>query len=159
VTEDEVLELLSGSIAKLGLELQDVEWANGSLRLVVDQQGGVTADSLAEVNRLVSPILDQHNFGNSAYVLEVTSPGLERSLKKPKHFLQAIGKEIDLRAMPNFEHKRVKGLLTEAADESFTIAATEIDGRHYVDPENVVVPYEQVSKARTLFDWRAALKE
>ena len=99
VTET-VSELLEPVVLSLGAELVDVEWSGSTLRLVVDAADGVTTDQLAKVNRMASPILDQHDPVPSRYTLEVSSPGVERNLTRPGHYERAIGEEVVVKMTP-----------------------------------------------------------
>src|SRR5688572_26160369 len=104
--EERVDELLSPVVATLDVELVDVELAGGILRLTVDRpdrrdrEDGVTTDQLAKVNRLVGPLLDQHDPIPGRYTLEVSSPGLERSLKRPDHYRRAVGEVVVVKLGP-----------------------------------------------------------
>ena len=94
---DRVHDLLAPVLATVGAELVDVQWAGGTLRIVADRPdggGGITVDGLAEINRLVSPILDQHDPVPGRYTLEVSSPGVECPLRRPDHFRRAVGETV-----------------------------------------------------------------
>lgn len=119
--QDEVQRLLSPIVATVGVELYDVEFSGNTLRVVIEeaepavgddgQVRGITTDRLAQVNRLISPILDQHDPVPGRYTLEVSSPGLERPLRRLAHFTRAVGEEIVVKAVPGTEPRRVKGRL------------------------------------------------
>ena len=97
-----VTELLAPVVATLDVELLDVEWNGNSLRVVVDRTwapgevidktNGITTQQLADVNRLISPILDQHDPIPGRYTLEVSSPGIERKLATVDHFRRVFRK-------------------------------------------------------------------
>ena len=83
---------LEAAVADLGCELVHAEWKGGTLRLYVDREGGVRLEDCERVSRAVSPLLDALGFGSGRYVLEVSSPGLDRGLYKPKDFERFAGK-------------------------------------------------------------------
>lgn len=148
-----VTELLRPVVDMLGVELIDVEWVGSSLRVVVDEGDGITTDRLAEVNRVISPILDQHDPVPGRYTLEVSSPGVERKLTRPDHFTRAIGENVIVKLHAGTDPRRIKGSLLAFADDTLTVAATELDGIDLGEPETHQVSLAEVDKARTVFDW------
>ena len=151
--EERVDELLSPIVPTLDVELLDVEFTGGILRLVIDREGGVSTDQLAEVNRLVGPILDQHDPVPGRYTLEVSSPGLERPLKRPDHYRRAVGETVVVKMAPGMEPRRYKGELTAVDDATATVAVTEIDGVDLAEPRTEELALNQVDSARTVFEW------
>ncbi len=88
---------------RIGVELVDVEYEGGVLRLVIDHPDGVGMDAIAGVTREVSRALDHEDPIPGTFTLEVTSPGLERSLKRPVHFERAIGCEVAVKTQPGID--------------------------------------------------------
>lgn len=88
----EVEAELEAAVAGLHCELVHAEWKGGTLRLFVDREGGVTLEDCERVSRGVSPLLDALQFGNGRYVLEVSSPGLDRGLYKARDFERFAGR-------------------------------------------------------------------
>ncbi len=150
---DAVHALLVDPVATVGGELIDVEWTGGTLRLVVDAEGGITTEQLAEVNRLVSPLLDQHDPVPGRYLLEVSSPGVERPLRRPDHFRRAIGEQVIVKLESWSENRRIRGELLSADSDGVSVAVVEIDGVDLPEVENHTVRYDAIAKARTHFDW------
>lgn len=160
-----VSELLEPVVATLDVELLDVEWNGNSLRVVVDRlwaegevpdkKNGITTSQLQDVNRLISPILDQHDPIPGRYTLEVSSPGVERKLAKPEHFARAVGEDVVVKLLPGEEPRRVRGelLAFDADDHRLTIAAVEIDGIDQPHVEPTTIAMNQIQKARTSFQW------
>ncbi|MEL7156269.1 MAG: ribosome maturation factor RimP [Actinomycetota bacterium] len=148
-----VHDLLVGVVEQVGVELIDVEYAGGSLRVTVDAEGGVTTEQLAQVNRLVSPILDQHDPIPGRYTLEVSSPGLERPLRTPAHFARAVGEQVVIKRGPDAEPRRLRGTLTASDDTTATVEVVEIDGVELAEPAAHQVELATVDSARTVFDW------
>ena len=148
-----VFELLAPVVATADVELLDVDWTGGTLRVVLDRPDGVTTEQLTSVNRLISPILDQHDPVPGRYTLEVSSPGVERPLRRLEHFRRAIGEEIIVKTIATVEPRRVKGALTAVAEHSVTIDVIEVDGVDLTEPESRELALADVSTARTVFDW------
>ena len=99
--EERTEQLLAPIVASFGFEAVDVEYVKeGSdyyLRAYIDKEGGITIDDCEKVSRALEAGLDREDFIPDAYILEVSSPGLGRQLKKEKHYLANIGKEVDVR--------------------------------------------------------------
>ncbi len=155
--DESVTALLTPIIATTGAELLDVEWAGGTLRIVVDEPapaaGTITADRLAEVNRLISPVLDQHDPVPGRYLLEVSSPGVERSLRRPEHFTRAVGEDVIVKMAPGSDPRRLRGRLVAFEDGNLEIDAVEADGVDLAEVERHSVTLDDVAKAKTHFDW------
>lgn len=158
--QDRVHDLLDPVVATLDVELVDVEFAGGTLRVTIDRDGGVTTESLAEVNRLISPILDQHDPIPGRYTLEVSSPGLERKLKRPDHYRRAIGEQVLVKLVPDAAHRRLRGQLVavDASPGTVDLDVVEVDGVELDEPERRQVPLSEVTTARTVFEWGPAPK-
>jgi ribosome maturation factor RimP len=173
--EDEVHRLLEPIVATLGIEVLEVEFTGGTLRVIADEGDGITTGRLAEVNRLISPILDQHDPVPGRYTLEVSSPGLERPLRRLDHYRRAIGEEIVVKMIPEVEPRRVKGRLVAvgaappdplrpqpssdaAADVTIAVEVTEVDGVALDEPDQRELDLAGVASARTVFTWGPAPK-
>src|SRR6185436_20638458 len=120
-------ELVVPVATDLGLELYDIEQRGGTLRVTLDtpagSEGGVTLDDLALASRLVSRELDEHDPVPGRYTLEVTSPGVERALRTPAHFVREVGKVVSIRlAYVGHDDRRVTGKLVAADEVSATVA-------------------------------------
>jgi len=90
----ELLSELEAVALDSGCELDHLEFKGGTLRLFLDRPEGVTLEHCQVVSKQASALLDVHGFGNSRYLLEVSSPGLDRELRKPKDFLRFQGSLI-----------------------------------------------------------------
>ena len=87
---DELPDLLATTLAPLGFELVDLELRSGTVRVVVDRTDGADLETIAEATRAVSALLDTHDpMPGQRYTLEVSSPGIERPLRTPRHFIRA----------------------------------------------------------------------
>lgn len=153
-TGEQVRELVEPLVTGAGLSLYDVEHTGGAVRVLVDRDGGVGLDELAELTRRVSRLLDEHDPIPGRYTLEVSSPGLERPLRTAGHFAGAVGSEITVKTLPGVEgERRVKGTLVAAGDDEFTVRPTEGD-----DTAERTLRYDEVERARTVFEWGPAPK-
>ena len=102
-TTARIWELATPLAHARGMEIIDVEFrreggrGGRTLRLFLDKEGGAILDELSQVSRELSEILDGEDIIDEAYTLEVSSPGINRPLKRPEHFAQFIGKRIRVR--------------------------------------------------------------
>lgn len=135
------------------LELDDLEVVGAGprvLRVTIDAEGGVGVDRLARVSRALSRLLDESEPFDGAYTLEVSSPGLERELKRPRHYEKAVGREVKVKTRDDIAGARNhRGVLHTADGEGFVL---EVDG------DRRRVEYDQVQSARTVFEWKKTPK-
>jgi ribosome maturation factor RimP len=106
------------------------------------QEGGVGLDKCAEVTNILSPILDLDPPVNGAYTLEVSSPGIERALKTHRHFACSIGEMVKIKLINT---DKIIGKLEKVSEEE--IVVVEEDG------QKSVIPFDEIDKARTYFQW------
>ncbi|MEE2782253.1 MAG: ribosome maturation factor RimP [Pseudomonadota bacterium] len=142
--EQEVETLLAPTVESLGCTVWGVEYLSqgkhSKLRLYIDREGGVDVDACAEVSRHVSDILDVEDFSGSAYILEVSSPGLDRVLFTEGQFAGAVGEQIDVRLNFPFEgRKKFAGTLAGVEDKSVVVQ---------IEDDEFVLPLENIQKAR-----------
>lgn len=129
-------KLLEPIMEENNFELVDVEYVkeagNWYLRAYIDKEGGITLNDCELVNRTLSDIMDREDFIPDAYILEVSSPGLGRQLKKDKDFRRSIGEDVDVRfykarkipAGKNGKEvsvKEITGMLKDFTDSTITI--------------------------------------
>lgn len=122
--------LLKPLVDAHGFELVDVEYVkeagNWYLRAYIDKPGGIAVDDCEVISRALSDKLDKEDFIDESYILEVSSPGLGRPLKKDKDFARSIGKEIEVRTFRAIDRqKEFTGILKEFDKDSFTIVIEE----------------------------------
>ena len=117
-------------IDQFGFELVDVEYVkeagNWYLRFYIDKEGGITVDDCEAVSRIFSDKLDELDFIEDAYIMEVSSPGLGRPLKKEKDYVRSMGKEGEIRTYrPINKEKEFYGILSAYDESSVTITTEE----------------------------------
>ncbi len=131
-------------------ELVDVEYVkeagNWYLRAYIDKEGGITVDDCETVSRALSDWLDQEDFIEDSYTLEVSSPGLGRPLKKEKDFERSLGEEVEVRLYkPREGQKEYTGILKAYDKETVTIE-TE-------DSREEVFTRSEIALIRLAFDF------
>lgn len=150
VTE-RVTAMVTPILADLSLELYDIDFSGGVLRVTIDtppgSPAGVDIDKVSLVSRLLGRELDHdENAVPGRFTLEVSSPGLERTLRTPAHFAREVGKQVSLRLRDQVEgRRRVAGVLVGCGD-------TGVKLREETGPE-IEVPFTAIEKARTVFVW------
>lgn len=145
---ERVRAVIEPIVASQDLELFDLEQAGPLLRVTVDRPGGVDLEAIAACTRAISRALDEHDPIAAAYTLEVSSPGLERTLRTPAHFAWAVGRQVTLRTFPNHPlGRRFNGTVTASNDTSVTVLLDEPAG------ESVTFNLGEIEKARTTFTW------
>lgn len=156
MTESPVLQrvraLIEPIASDLGLDLYDLEQRGGTLRVTIDtppgSEAGVDMDQIALATRLISREMDHHDPMPGRYTLEVTSPGVERTLRTPAHFQREIGKTINVRlADTNAEQRRFEGVLVAADDTTATVRLDDADLTEHV------IAFDDIDRARTVFVW------
>lgn len=117
--------------AAQGCELLQVEFQAGTLRLILDREGGVRLEDCETVSKLSSALLDVRNFGPGRYTLEVSSPGLDRELYGPRDFARFVGRRARVRFVDPETGKRatVQGRLSAFDDVAGEVELVEIDNR------------------------------
>ena len=109
-----------------GFELVDVEYVkeggNWYLRAYIDKDGGITVDDCEVISRAFSDRLDEEDFIEDSYILEVSSPGLGRPLKKEKDYIRSMGKKLEIRTFRTIDRqKEFYGVLKAYDENSVTI--------------------------------------
>jgi ribosome maturation factor RimP len=149
---DRVSALILPIVTDLGLELYDVEYQGGILRVVVDTPtggpSGVNMESIALITRLISREFDHSDPVPGHYTLEVTSPGLERSLRVPRHFIREVGKVVAIRLTAAVNGvRRAQGVLLSADDNNIVVRLND------KSLTEMTIGYDMIDRARTVFEW------
>ncbi|MGN1050855.1 MAG: ribosome maturation factor RimP [Acutalibacteraceae bacterium] len=126
-TVSAVFEIVSPIAEKMGLFLWDIrfvkEGSDKYLRIFIDKEEGVSIDDCVALTRALNDPLDEADLIDGAYILEVSSPGVERELRKDEHFLKYIGSDIKVKMIRPIEGigKEFAGVLEKYGDKKFTI--------------------------------------
>jgi ribosome maturation factor RimP len=132
-----------------GLDLVDVTFGREAgrriLRITVDRDGGVDLETISQLSGKVSRRLDLEGFEPGPYALEVTTPGIERPLRRPQDFRRAVGQRVSVKTHDGV----LEGELRAAEGDVIRIAADEGERR---------VALDTVAAAKTIVDWDAELK-
>jgi ribosome maturation factor RimP len=130
------------------------------VRVVVDRDEGVTLDDIAEVSRAVSEVLDAHDdgMGRAPYVLEVTSPGVDRPLTEPRHWRRNIGRLVTVAVGPSGATETVTGRVTVVDDHGVTLAveAKGKPGAKKRPPTPRQVPWSELGAGRVQVEFGRA---
>ena len=133
------------AVESLGAKLYDIvstkEHDRNIFRVLVTTENGISLDKCAEISRMISPILDIDEPMNGEYILEVSSPGIERKLRKKEHFQGSVGEKVRIK---NFATEIFKGELL-LADNDKIIIKTE-----FGDEE---ITYDSILAAATYYEW------
>lgn len=138
-------ESIKLAVESLGVNLYDIvttrENDRDIFRVIVTSKDGISLDKCAQISRLISPILDVEEPMSGVYNLEVSSPGIERRLKKIEHYKASIGELVKIKT---FDKEIVRGELISADDEKIVISSED---------ENKEINYTDISSAATYFEW------
>ena len=136
-------------VESAGLELWEVTFRKEAgrtvLRVTVDRDGGIDVDTISEMSERLSRRLDLENFGRGRYQLEVSSPGLERPLRQPRHFQRSVGEQVKVKTVEPVAGSKIHAGALVSADAEAIVIAT--------DGGELRVPYANVASARTVFEW------
>lgn len=145
--EEKVEQLVKNKIEALGYELYDVEYAkegkNYFLRIFIDKPDGIDLNDCEKVNDAINDILDTADYIKEQYFLEVSSPGIERVLRKEQHLKQNIGNEISIKLFQKDENgkKEYKGIL-----KSFDSEKIELEN-------GVTIERKKIAQIKTIYNW------
>ena len=147
--EDRVMKLAEPIAAEWGLELVDIQYRKEGphwyLRVFIDKEGGVGLEDCQRVSEGLGGILDRSDPIPHNYILEVSSPGLERPLKKKKDFIRFQGHEIKVRTYAPIDGRRnFRGQLQGVMDE---FVVMEVDKKSYS------IPMEKIAKAQLVVEF------
>ena len=145
--EEKVEKLVKEPIEKIGYKLYDVEYSkegkNYFLRIFIDKDNGIDLNDCEKVNDAISDILDEANYIKEQYFLEVSSPGIERILRKDKHLEENIGEEINIRLFKKDENglKEYQGILKNFDNEFIELQ------------DNVKIERKNISQIKKVYNW------
>ncbi len=150
---DGLTDMIAPVLENAGFRLWELKVTKAGKRSIVsvtlDKEGGVTVDDIAEMSKLIAPILDESDSLDDAYHLEVASPGLERPLITPEHFQWSLGMDITVSHRVDGSLVRSRGKLISVSDNDIEIETEE---------STPTISLSDITKAHTLFDFDKALK-
>lgn len=152
--EHEIQTLIEPLVADFGAEVFDVTWGGGRLKVAVDAPGGIDTTTLSKVSRTISQELDLHDPIESRYTLEVSSPGLERRLRRPEHFAKSVGSTVTLKLKDG--KTRLSGEIVEATDAEVTLRLAVGDLAETSDSSTKTISFDDIARAQTVFQWEGA---
>ena len=185
--EHEIQTLIEPLVADFGAEVFDVTWGGGCLKVAVDAPGGIDTTTLSKVSRTISQELDLRDPIESRYTLEVSSPGLERRLRRPEHFAKSIGSTVTVKLRDG--KTRLSGEIVEATDTEVTLRLADGDlggaevgladgdlarangnsagedgdtaeaSAHLAGSISRTISYSDIARAQTVFQWEGAQRE
>jgi ribosome maturation factor RimP len=146
---DRLESLILPIVEEMGLELVELQYRReGSgwvLRLIIDKEGGVSLDDCAEVSREAGRVLEVEEILDHAYRLEVSSPGLERPLRKEKEYLQFRGSKAKIKTTEPINKQWVfVGTIADFCNGEVTL---------HTDAGDLMIPLDKIAKARLVFDF------
>ena len=146
--EERVEKLITSKVEELGYSLYDVQYAKEGkdyfLRIFIDKPEGIDLNDCEKVNDGVNPLLDEADYIKEQYFLEVSSPGIERLLRKEKHLQSAIEKEVEVNLFkPINGKKQFIGILKQFDDEKLVIFETENDEEIEIERKNIALVKEK----------------
>jgi ribosome maturation factor RimP len=152
-TVTRVWELAAPLVDREGMEIVDIEFryegtrGGKILRLYLDKEGGPNVDDLSRVSHQLSELLDTQDVVPGTYTLEVSSPGINRPLKRPEHFARFVGKRIRVRTRDRIDGRRsFLGTLQEVLENQITLKQ---EGAQYQ------IPFSVIEKSNYEHDWSA----
>ena len=147
--EDRVEALIVSEVNELGYELYDVEYAKEGkdyyLRIFIDKPDGIDLNDCEKVSDGINEILDEADYIKEQYFLEVSSPGIERVLRKEKHFENNIGSLVEVKLFKSIDkEKKIIGNLKEFNQETITVENQ--NGEIKIDRKNI-------AQVKTIYEW------
>jgi ribosome maturation factor RimP len=149
VIRKKIADLAEPILNELGFDLVDVEYLSNHgrwvLRIYIDKKGGVTIDDCAAVSVELGDLIDIKDIIDHEYTLEVSSPGLNRPLRKESDFMRVVGKKIKVRmSMPQKGRRNFTGYLKDLKDRSLFL---EVEGGL------INLPFSEIEKANVVYEF------
>lgn len=140
--EDRVEKLVLPKIEELGYILYDIQYAkegkNYFLRIFIDKENGIDLNDCEKVSDGLNELLDEADYIKEQYFLEISSPGIERVLRKDKHLQDSIGKEIEINLFkPQDSKKEFIGILDGYNEDVITIKQIEDGAKISINRKNI----------------------
>lgn len=145
--EEKVEVLVKTPIEEIGYDLYDVEYCkegkNYFLRIFIDKKDGIDINDCEKVNDAITDLLDEANYIKEQYFLEVSSPGIERILRKDKHLEQNIGEEINIKLFKKNENgqKEIQGKLKQYSEDFIELE------------DDTKIERKNISQIKKVYNW------
>lgn len=153
-TAERMRQLVAPLLAEADVELYDLEFAGGVLRITVDRPGGVDIGAIGSLTRTISRLIDDVDPIPGQFTLEVSSPGLERALRTPEHFARSVGEVVSVKTRAGVPgDRRAKGTLLNADEHGIELAPADAEAG-----ETRRLAFDELERARTVFEWGPAPK-
>lgn len=148
--EEKVEDLILKPVEDLGYELYDVQYAKEGkdyfLRVFIDKEEGIDLKDCEKVSNEINPVLDEKDIIKEMYFLEVSSPGIERVLRKEKHLEQALGREVEIKLFKPIEKKKEYSGKLEKWDETTIYLQLE-------DMTQIEMERKNISLMKLKYNW------
>ena len=144
--ENKVEDLVTPKIERLGYEVYDVEYVkegkNYFLRIYIDSPKGIDLNDCEKVNNEIMDLLDEADYIKEQYFLEISSPGIEKNLRKDKHLKNNIGTEINIKLFKKDENgkKEYQGILKDFNED-------------YIIIDNINIERKNIAQIKTIYNW------
>lgn len=149
--EEKIEELVTKPINDLGYRVYDVmyvkEGKDNYLRIFIDNDEGISLNDCEKVNDAITDMLDEADLIKDQYFLEISSPGVERNIRKDKHFEESIGKEVNIKLFKPLDskEKEITGILKSFDNDNINI---ELE-----DKNEIIIPRSNISSIKWAFKW------
>lgn len=148
--EEKVENLLEKTINDLGYSIYDVEYAkeakNYFLRIFIDKDTGIDLNDCEKVSNSIADLLDEADYIKEQYFLEVSSPGIERVIRKDKHLKQSIGDEIEVNLFKPIDGKKqIIGILEKYDETNITLK---------IEENEIIIPRKSISLMKKTYNWQ-----
>lgn len=151
-TVDTVRDIADSFAPGLGLEVFDVEFAGGLLRVTADRvekadpKSGTDLSMLQKLSKSIARVLEEQDTIPGSFTLEVSSPGVERKLRTRDHFARSLGEVVKVKTFPGVDgDRRCQGNLVEVGDSGIEIVGDDGSRRR--------IAFDDIAKATTVFEW------
>ena len=148
--EERIEELVTPKIEKLGYNVYDVQYAKEGkdyfLRIFIDKENGIDLNDCEKVSNEINSILDEADYIKEQYFLEVSSPGIERVLRKDKHLKQNLGEQVNIKLFKKDENgaKEYIGELKQFDEQNIIISQ---------DEKEVKIERKNIAQIKTIYNW------
>ena len=156
--EEKVEQLVKDPIEKLGYSLYDVEYVKEGpeyyLRIYIDKESGIDLNDCEKVSNEINEILDKADYIKEQYYLEVSSPGIERILRKDEHLEKNKGSEIYIKLFQkdNYGKKEYYGILKNYTESEVKIETNEIINKEEIKKE-ITLERKNIAQIKTVYHW------